>query len=158
MIEIDIPGRCVYRLGHLLLDLNGTLSWDGTLIDGVPERIEALRGRIDIAIVTADTLGKGQSLGKRLRVSTRKIDGGNEEAQKAKLVRQLGRKAVVAIGNGANDAAMMKEAMLGICVVDPEGAASEALANCDLAVTHINAALALELLLKQERLIATLRR
>jgi soluble P-type ATPase len=50
---------------------------------------------------------------------------------------------------------MLKESRLGICVLGPEGTSSEAISNCDLVISNINAAL--DLLLNPERLIATLR-
>ena len=66
MIEVNIPGRCRFQLEHLVLDLNGTLSIDGNIIDGVPERLAALRLLIDILILTADTFGKALELGRSL--------------------------------------------------------------------------------------------
>ena len=51
---------------------------------------------------------------------------------------------------------MLKEAALGICVLGGEGASREAIANADLVALHINDAL--DLLLKPDRLVATLRR
>lgn len=146
----------MYRFKHLVLDLNGTLSLDGAIIEGVPERIGLLRSLVDIIIVTADTRGKAKELGQSLQVKIHKVDTGDERAQKCTLVQQLGSETVVSIGNGSNDASMLKESILGICVFGPEGASSEAMANCDLVVTDINAAL--DLFIKQDRLIATLRR
>jgi soluble P-type ATPase len=55
MIEIDVPGRGLLRLSHLVLDVNGTLAVDGLLIDGVPERLAALRERLTLHLLTADT-------------------------------------------------------------------------------------------------------
>ncbi|OPY16581.1 MAG: Potassium-transporting ATPase B chain [Syntrophus sp. PtaB.Bin075] len=156
MIEIDIPGRGVYRFEHLVLDLNGTISLDGAVIEGVPDRIDLLRRLVDIVIVTADTQGKARELGQDLRVKIHILQPGEEQEQKLRLVRQLGRDATVSVGNGANDASMLKESILGICVIGPEGASSEAIACCDLVTVDINAAL--DLLLKPHRLIATLRR
>ncbi|HBH86509.1 MAG TPA: hypothetical protein DDY17_02760 [Syntrophaceae bacterium] len=156
MIEIDIPGQHAYRFKHLVLDLNGTVSLDGNILEGVPERIELLRSLVDIIIVTADTRGRAQHVGQSLRVKIHKIGPGDEQIQKLELVRQLGRNSTVSIGNGSNDASMLKESMLGICVLGPEGTSSEAMANCDLATPGINAAL--DLLIKPERLIATLRK
>ena len=156
MIEINIPGRVEYRFEHLVLDLNGTISLDGEIIGGVPERLELLRELVDIIIVTADTRGRAQELGQRLKVKIHKVLPGNEQAQKLKLVQQLGVKTTVSIGNGSNDTSMLEESILGICVLGPEGASSEAMASCDLVISDINAAL--DLLLKPERLVATLRR
>ncbi|MGZ9224367.1 MAG: HAD family hydrolase, partial [Anaerolineales bacterium] len=64
--------------------------------------------------------------------------------------------SVVAIGQGANDAAMLKEAALGICVMSQEGAATETILSADLMMPTITAAL--ELLDKPLRLVASLRK
>jgi len=156
LIEIDIPGKGVYRFEHLVLDLNGTISLDGAVIEGVSERLELLRRQVDIVIVTADTQGKAQALGEDLRVEIHILHPGDEQEQKLRLVRQLGSEVTVSIGNGSNDAAMLKESGLGICMLGPEGASSETMANSDLVISDINAAL--DLLLKPGWLIATLRR
>jgi len=156
LIEIGIPGQRAYRFEHLVLDLNGTISLDGDIIEGVPGRLDLLRRLVNIFIITADTRGRAQELGKGLRVKIHKVDPGDEQAQKLKLVQQLGSETTVSVGNGSNDASMLKESILGICVLGPEGTSSEAIASCDLVVSDINAAL--DLLLKPDRLIATLRR
>jgi len=156
LIEIDVPGKGVYRFEHLVLDLNGTISLDGAVIEGVPERLELLRRLVDIVIVTADTRGKAQELGEDLRVKIHILHPGDEQEQKFRLVRQLGSEVTVSMGNGSNDVSMLKESGLGICILGPEGASSETMANCDLVISDINAAL--DLLLKPGRLIATLRR
>ena len=156
MIEIDIPGQHTYKLKHLVVDLNGTISLDGNIIDGVPERLELLSNMVDVAIITADIRGKAQELGQALRIEVHKINGSNEQSEKLKLVQQFGCSTTVSIGNGSNDAAMLKESVLGICVLGPEGASIEAISSCDLVVPDINGAL--DLLVKPERLIATLRK
>ena len=50
---------------------------------------------------------------------------------------------------------MFKVAGLSICTIQAEGATTQALLNADIVVTHINQAL--EILLDEEKLIATLR-
>jgi P-type E1-E2 ATPase len=156
LIEVSIPGQRTYRLEHLVLDLNGTISLDGNIIDGVEERIDALHDLLNVIIVTADTRGSAQELGQSLRVKIHKVDPGDEPVKKLTLVQQLGSESTVSIGNGSNDASMLKESILGICVLGPEGVSSEAITSCDLVISDINAAL--DLLLKPERLIATLRK
>lgn len=156
MIEVNIPGRGICRFENLILDLNGTLSLDGNIIGGVPERLNALRDLLNILIVTADTLGRAKELGESLKVKLHRMESGNEQAQKLDMVQKLGREITVSIGNGSNDASMLGESALGICVLGPEGASQEALSNCDLVVPDINAAL--DLLIKPKRLIATLRK
>ena len=156
MIEVTIPGRGEFRLEHLVLDLNGTIALDGNIIEGVPERLELLREMIDIVLITADTLGRAHELKKSLQVEIHKVNPGDEKTQKLKLVQQLGKESTVSIGNGSNDASILKEAALGICVAGLEGTSAEAIASCDIMTPDINAAL--DLLIKPARLIATLRR
>jgi P-type E1-E2 ATPase len=156
VIEITIPGREAYRFEHLVLDLNGTISVDGTLISGVGERIETLKDRMHIVVVTADTRGGASEIERILKVEIYKVDMGGEDAQKLSLVQELGKEHTVCIGNGSNDISMLKEAALGICVVGPEGASAEAVLHSNVVVTDINNAL--DLLLYPERLTATLRK
>jgi P-type E1-E2 ATPase len=156
LIEVTIPGRQGYRLDYLVLDLNGTITLDGNVISGVRERLAALGKRLEIYVVTADTLGGAQEIAKNLGVKIHKVEPGTEQSQKLRFIEQLGRERVIAIGNGSNDVAMLRESGLGICVIGPEGAAREAVANSDLVTTGINEAL--DLILKPARLIASLRK
>jgi soluble P-type ATPase len=155
VIEVNIPGKRIYRFENLVLDLNGTITLDGTLIEGVTERLQILGRKLHIFIITADTLGKGQQLADDLKLEMKKLTPGNEHIQKRDAVRDAGSEQTIAVGNGANDALMLREAALGICVAGPEGTSGDAVRECDLLVTDINAAL--DVLIKPERLIATLR-
>ena len=156
MIELTIPGRGELRIEHLVTDVNGTLALDGILLDGLAKRIGALRDRIQIHLLTADTHGRQAVINQQLNLTAVKITGGNEAQQKADYVRNLGADSVVAIGQGANDAAMLKAAALGICVMSQEGVAVETLLAADLLLPDIFAAL--DLLDKPLRLIASLRK
>ena len=156
MLEIDVPGRGTLLLSHLVLDVNGTLAFDGVLIDGVPERLAALRGRLTLHLLTADTHGGQAAMDRQLGLIAHRLIPGGEREQKAEFVNQLGAAVVVAIGNGANDAGMLEAAALSIAVIEREGASAEALAAADVVVASI--ADALDLLLAPKRLIATLRR
>jgi len=155
MIELNIPGRGLLRLSHLVSDVNGTLAVDGQLIEGLAKRISALKDRLTIHLLTADTHGRQALIDQQLSLTAVRIQPGNEAAQKAEYVRQLGAEGVVAIGQGANDAEMLKEAALGICVMSKEGTATKAILSADLVMTDINSAL--ELLDKPLRMIASLR-
>ena len=156
MIEIEIPGFLTFRLQHLVLDMNGTIAKDGQLIEGVAERLMELRSSLDIHIVTADTHGTLEAIDKLLNLTAVRIATQNQVQAKLDYIERLGADTVVAVGNGANDAAMLERAALGIVIVGPEGSAVETLLKADVAVPHIQAAL--ELLLYPKRLIATLRR
>jgi P-type E1-E2 ATPase len=156
MIELAIPGLSPLRLQHLVTDVNGTLALDGTLIDGVAARIAALRSRLTIHLLTADTHGKQALIDKELGTAASRLTPGNEQAQKQAYVTDLGAASVVAIGQGANDALMLKAAGLGICVMSPEGVAAETLQACDIVVPNILAAF--DLLDNPMRVVATLRK
>ncbi|MDK2854315.1 MAG: hypothetical protein PWQ92_1209 [Thermococcaceae archaeon] len=59
------------------------------------------------------------------------------------------------VGNGNNDVRMLENAELAICVIGDEGASVEALLASDIVVKDVKDAI--NLLLNEKRLIATLR-
>jgi P-type E1-E2 ATPase len=156
MIELEIPGRGNLQLHHLVLDVNGTLAVDGVLLDGITKRISILRDRLEVHLVTADTHGHQAAIDRQLNLQAVCIRPGNEVEQKAAFVQHLGAGTVAAIGQGANDAGMLKAAILGICVLSPESTAVEALLAADLATPNIFSAL--ELFEKPLRIVASLRK
>ena len=81
---------------------------------------------------------------------------GAEARQKGDYVRQLGAEGVIAMGQGANDAEMLKTAAIGVAVLNDEGLAVEALLSADIVMPSIYQAL--DLLEYPGRLVATLRR
>jgi len=156
MIELSIPGRGVLQLDHLVCDVNGTLAVDGTLISGVYPALNTLRNRLTIHLLTADTHGRQTEIDRQLNLKAVRIHPGREDEQKREYVRSLGAEHAAAIGQGANDALMLKEAALGICVLSPEGLALETARSADLIVPDILTAL--QLLEKPLRIVATLRK
>jgi len=156
MIEIEIPGFKQFHFEHLVLDVNGTIAKDGLLIEGVAELLAELGSRLSIHLITADTHGRQEAIDRILSLKAVLIPREKQAEAKLKYIEQLGAEKVVAVGNGANDAAMLQAAGLGICVVGPEGSAVQALVRADVVVPDIRAALGL--LAFPKRLIATLRR
>lgn len=156
MIELNIPGRGNLQLHHLVTDVNGTLAVDGQLLDGLVKKISALRDRLTVHLLTADTHGRQTVIDGQLNLKAVRIAPGNESTQKADYVRDLGAETVVAIGQGANDAGMLETAALGICVMSQEGVAIEALLAADLVTPDILAAL--DLLDRPLRIVASLRK
>lgn len=156
MIELNIPGRGELRLEHLVTDVNGTLAIDGQLIPGVAKQISALNDRLTVHLLTADTHGRQVLIDQQLNLTAVRIQPGNEAEQKAEYVRRLGADSVVAMGQGANDAAMLKQAALGICVMSQEGVSTETLLAADLVMPSIT--VALELFDRPLRIIASLRK
>jgi P-type E1-E2 ATPase len=154
MLCIEIPGWGRLEVAHLLCDLNGTLAVDGRVSAAVADRLSALRASLDIHIATADTFGTAgrlAGLGARVQV----LGPGDQTAAKAAIVRALGASGTVVVGNGRNDAAMLREAALGIAILGREGAAPQTLLAADVVVARIEDAL--DLLLHPKRLAATLR-
>ena len=156
MIELNIPGRGQIELEHLVCDVNGTLAVDGILQDGLVRSLSALKDRLTLHLLTADTHGRQKTIDQQLNLKAQRVQPGDEALQKAEYVRRLGAGSVAAIGQGANDAAMLKEARLGICVLSLEGVAVETLLAADLVVPDIVSAL--DLLEKPLRIVASLRK
>jgi len=156
MIEVNIPGRGAIFLEHLVCDVNGTIAIDGELIEGIPRKITELKDRLEIHLLTADTHGHQEFIDQKLNLYSVRIQPGNEQYQKGEYINRLGCNRVVAIGQGANDAFMLKESAVGICVLSTEGTAVEAIKAADLVVPDIFAAFGL--LQNPLRLVASLRK
>jgi P-type E1-E2 ATPase len=151
-IKLSPPGTPAVSLEHLLLDVNGTLSVRGVLLDGVATRVELLRDLISVRLISADTFGTMEAIAQTLRVPAVHVGEGRA---KLELVNELGRDRCVVIGNGRNDALALEAAALGIAVVGPEGASTAALRVADAVCTSITDALGL--LIDPRVLSATLR-
>ena len=156
MIELNIPGRGLVQLQHLVCDVNGTLAVDGQLPEEVKYRLNVLRDRLALHLLTADTHGRQDVIDHQLNLKAVRIQPGKEAEQKATYVQGLGAETVVAIGQGANDAGMLRAAAVGICVLSPEGTAVAALLEADLLVSNIQEAL--EILEKPLRIVSALRK
>lgn len=156
MIEIQIPGYDPpMRLHHVVLDYNGTMACEGRLIHGVKDRLVALSTRLDVHVLTADTFGSVREAIDGIPCQLTIIPREDQAQAKESYVEQLGFDGAVCIGNGRNDRLMLKEAALGIAVLQAEGAATEAVLAADVLVSDILHAL--DLLLYPLRLTATLR-
>lgn len=155
-IHLDVPGWRRLHLTALVLEVNGVLAVDGQLLPAVPPRIAGLRRLFGVHLVSADTYGRLAEIATRLDVEALRLRPGDETAQKAGFVRELGPDSVVAIGNGMSDVGMLRWAGLGIGVLGQEGAVMAAIQVADVVVGSTNEAL--DLLLSPIRLVATLRR
>ncbi len=154
MLTISIPGREIIKLSHLVLDYNGTIAVDGRLIDGIESRLEALSDNLEITVITADTHGTAarNCAGLPLTVQTYPtVEVGAVKAEET--MKKHG--GVVCIGNGYNDIQMFDSADLSVCVIGREGCCGTLLSHADIVAASIHDAL--DLLLKPDRLRATLR-
>lgn len=156
MLNINIPGCKKLTVEKIIFDLNGTIACDGKLIKGVKEGINRLAEDFEVYILTADTFGTAAELLKELNAELVVIDDRDGSKFKTDFVEKLGRKKVIAVGNGNNDAQMLKNAELGIAVIGPEGTAKGALLGAELISRNINDVFAM--ILNPQRLKATLRK
>jgi len=155
MLEITIPGRGKDQLQNLVLDFNGTLAFNGVLLEGIVERLAAISNLLEVYVITSDTF---VSVGKQmadLPVTIIRLSSSDHKQEKKDFVESLGADSVIAIGNGSNDSAMVRIAAIGIAVIQQEGAASGTVQSADLVFTSIIDAL--DVILNPQRMIATLR-
>ena len=155
VISLDIPGFAEVRLEHLVLDFNGTLAEDGTLLPGVPQLLASLAERLQVHVVTADTFGRATEELAGLTLQLTVLPSGDQATAKLQYVQELTAERVVAIGNGRNDRLMLHAAALGIAVIQREGGATAAIGAAHIVATSIIDAL--QLLANARRLTATLR-
>lgn len=151
-IKLDIPQRGVIELEHAVFDVNGTIAVDGNAIPGVAERLKTISSQLSIHLITSGTHGGLPELEQTLGFPLHLILKGDE---KMRYVQQLGPTSVIAFGNGVNDSNMLRLAAIGVAILTPEGVATKTLQGADIIV--YGPTNALDLLLKPNRLIATLR-
>lgn len=156
MIEMNIPGRGIFQIEYVVCDVNGTLAVDGILLPGMISAIQKIKDRVKVYLITANTHGNQEKISHELGIEAIIIDKGNESDQKQDFVKKLGSEKVIAIGQGSNDAKMIREAAIGICVFSEEGTAVETLLSADIVVN--NGIDAISLIQHPMRMVATLRK
>jgi soluble P-type ATPase len=159
-MQIDMPCGVFYDLFNMILDLNGTITVDGGFVDGIVDRLKEVSEIMDVYVLTADT---GQTLDRLADqlvedcgIKIHRLESGRGDIQKLAFLEKLGRDKTVAIGNGCNDALMLREAKLGLCIIGTEGASIDALMASD--AVFFNICDAIDIFLKPKRMIATLRK
>ncbi|MBA3037235.1 MAG: ATPase P [Desulfobacterium sp.] len=155
MIQISVPGSDDLTLKYLVLDYNGTIAFDGKLYDVLKPLLVELSDVIEIHVLTADTFGDVKQQIEDLPLTLYILSSGEQDKQKQEYVIKLGKENCACIGNGRNDKLMLKEAGLGIALIQEEGACAQTLIAADIICKTITSAL--ELLLHPKRMIATLR-
>ncbi len=152
-MRYTIPGHESFDIETLILDLNGTIAIDGKLIEGVKERIDALRGSLRILLFSGDTQGTAAEIAKELQIELRLTP---DAAAKAAEAQTLDPQTCATIGNGRIDLELFKTVRLRILTIQVEGAHPQTLLESDIVTTSILDAL--DLFLKPKRLIATIRK
>ena len=156
MLNLNIPGCKKFKVEKIVFDLNGTIACDGSLIDGVKERINSLADEFKIYILTADTFGTVREMVDGLAIEVAIIEEEDGTGYKRDFIRNIGSDETIAIGNGNNDRLMVKEAAIGIALIGNEGAALDTILNSDLVISDIYDVF--DILEEPARLIASLRK
>lgn len=154
MITIDIPGRDMITIEHLVLDYNGTVAEDGQLIDGVEERMRSLKELVNIHVLTADTYGTVRAQCDPIGVHVETFPRAGAAECKLEIVQRLG-SHVMCVGNGFNDVLMFDAADLSVAVLEKEGTYAGLIAHADIVTRSIVDAF--DLLIRTDRMRATLR-
>lgn len=154
-MRFDVPGYGVLNVDHVVCDYNGTLALDGRLLDGVKQALNRLAGKVAVHVITADTHGSVAEQMRDVDCEIVVIGTQDQDRDKRDFIRSLDSDTVVAIGNGRNDESMLREAGLGIALVQEEGAFTRTVLASDIICR--SAADALALLENPARLTATLR-
>ncbi len=152
-MKLNIPNVGEIEIKNIVLDYNGTIAKDGKVKESIKKYINALSGEFDIYVITADTHGSAAKNLSDTSVKLQILTSNNHTKEKEEFVKSL--EDVFAVGNGSNDSLMLKEADIGVCVVEDEGASVKSIINSDIVCRSIEEAF--ELLIKPKRIIATLR-
>lgn len=156
MIQIDIPGKGLHKINHVVFDYNGTIAKDGQLIPGVKKGINEFSNLLTFHVITADTFGSVRKELNGVNAVLTVISNDDQDQKKLEYLKTLGPDQTLSAGNGINDSLMLKESCIGIAVLGEEGLASSSFSASDLIVKHI---LDIFSFFKTpDRLIATLRR
>ncbi|MHA1607534.1 MAG: HAD family hydrolase [Candidatus Freyarchaeota archaeon] len=158
MIVFSIPGVGDVRVENVVFDLNGTLSMNGVVPPEVQSKVRQLSKTVNVVLLSSDTRGNLAEVGEMLGARWKRVSGQAlpEDVEKEKVVEELGAENTIAVGNGRNDALMLKKAKIGIVVIGEEGASSTAIMNADIVVT--SPLQAIEMILDPQKIVATMRR
>lgn len=156
MITIKNLGMHTLEICNLVLDFNGTIATDGKIIDGIQEKIAAIKAQgVNVYCLTADSYGTATPQCEAAGIEVKSFPLAEAGIEKAKIVDSLSGDSAV-VGNGLNDIPMLDAADMAVAVIGPEGCCGKLLAHADVVVTSIFDAL--DLLLKPTRVKGLLRK
>lgn len=154
-MKIVIPEYKTLNLDTIFLDFNGTIAVDGVVPESVKDRLRILANDFRIYVLTADTHGNAKEQCEDIPVILHTFPTGNARDYKKEILKSMGSKHCIAIGNGRNDELMLREAALSIGVMDREGMCAGVFRSADMCVRSMEEAL--DLLIYPARIIAGLR-
>lgn len=113
-LQYLVPGVGALELTTIILDLNGTLTVRGKIVEGVHERLATLKSMgFRIVFFTGNTRGNADELAKELGIEWVLAETGKAKRDAALKMDPL---SCVSIGNGLIDLELMKVVKLGITI------------------------------------------
>ena len=157
MRKFIIPNYGEITIKNVIFDINGTLQFKGVLSKDLISKFKELKKFYNIYLVSSDTRGNLNDIAKKLGVDYIRINSKelSEAEAKNNELTKLGKDVTVVVGNGNNDALMLKNAILGLIIIGNEGATIKSIINSNVAFPDpLNA---IDFLLDEKILIGTLR-
>jgi P-type E1-E2 ATPase len=157
MKEVNIPKLGTIKIKNIIFDMNGTIQFKGQVSDEIVKKFNELKKHFNVYLVSSDTRGNLSAIAQKLGVEYIKIAPANitDAEEKNNVLLKLGKEQTIAVGNGNNDALMLKNALLGIAIIGNEGASSKSILNSNVVFTDPLSAI--DFLLDEKIMIATLR-
>ena len=155
-MKIDIPYYGQLNIRNIVFDYNGTLASGGRVSPRTRELLREVTALYDVYVITADTFGTVKAELEAFDLQVTVLASKDHTAEKAAFVEKLGRAHTVTLGNGNNDQAMLKGAVVSIAIIGGEGCAIESMLAANIVCSDIVDAM--RLLIEPDRMKATLRR
>jgi soluble P-type ATPase len=156
MINIEVPGKCLYSIENVVFDYNGTIAVNGIISSSIKDKISILCEMANVYVLTADTYGSAVKECEELNVKLMTFPKNDAGDYKAKFVSDLGINNTICFGNGYNDIKMFEVSLISVAVLGDEGMCAKLINVSDILVKSIEDGI--NLLLKPNRFIAALRR
>ncbi|PHS39894.1 MAG: haloacid dehalogenase [Sulfurovum sp.] len=151
-----IPNYKKLEIKNILFDYNGTLAKNGKVGKKRKRLLQKICEQYQVYVITADTFGSVEKELNGLDLEVIVLSSNNHTKEKKDFLKTIGKKNTIALGNGNNDAKMLKSAVVSMSIIGDEGCAKKTLLSSDIICKSIIDAM--ELILYPKRLIATLRR
>ncbi len=155
-MNFKIPNFKDLEIENIVFDYNGTLAKDGLITQKTAKLLFEICEKYKVFVITADTFGNAKEELKDFGLELVVLKSKNHTNEKALFVEKLNKNKTISVGNGNNDAKMLKTAIISIAIIGEEGCSKEALISSDIICKDINDAMGM--FLNPKRLIATLRK
>lgn len=149
----NVPEVGEIEINTIVLDLNGTLSVNGSIPNGVKEKLSKLKEMgIAIILFTGDQRGTAKDLCEEYGIEFIRTKSGKEKEQ---AMEKFDPETTAAIGNARIDIGTFKHAKVSIATLQSEGIHANILSHVDVVVPSINDAL--DFFIEKNTFAATMR-